>query len=85
MHLTAPVTLVAIDRNRWARSVGTSGHDRRNAQVSATSKFVPARPELKCQLIAIFTLRRHIAECHYAANIDRGKNHDPGSGDVIRS
>ena len=32
MHLTAPVTLVAIDRNRWSRSVGTSGHDHRNAQ-----------------------------------------------------
>jgi hypothetical protein len=25
------VTLVAIDRNRWSRSVGTSGRDRRNA------------------------------------------------------
>jgi hypothetical protein len=36
MHPTAPsrirATLVAIDRNRWSRSAGTSGRNRRNAQ-----------------------------------------------------
>jgi ABC-type uncharacterized transport system substrate-binding protein len=35
MHLTAPSSLVAINRNTWSRSVGTTGHDRRNAQQSA--------------------------------------------------
>jgi hypothetical protein len=35
MNLTAllsPSTLVAIDRNRWSRSIGMSGRDRRNTQ-----------------------------------------------------
>jgi hypothetical protein len=29
VHLTAPCTLVAIDRNEWSRCVGTSGRDHR--------------------------------------------------------
>lgn len=36
-------------------------------------------------LIAIFTTRRHVAECHHAAKIDRAKNHDPGGDEIIRS
>jgi hypothetical protein len=29
VHLTAPCTLVAIDRNEWSQCVGTSGRDHR--------------------------------------------------------
>ena len=46
MHLTAPVTLVAIDRNRWSRSVGTSGHDHRNAHAGDLYVFRGARGNL---------------------------------------
>ncbi len=52
---------------------------------SATSKFVPARPDQKAALIAIFTTSRYVAERHHAANFDRGKNHDPGGDEIIRS
>jgi len=36
-------------------------------------------------VVAVFTTRRRVAERHHAANFDRGKNHDPGGDDIIRS
>jgi len=53
--------------------------------VSVTSKFVPAEPEQSVLVIALFTMRHHTAEHHHAANLDRGKNHDPGSDEQTRS
>jgi len=53
--------------------------------VSVTSKSSWRNRSRNASFIAIFTTRHHISERHHAAILDRGKNHDPGSDEIIRS
>ena len=80
MHLTAPVTLVAIDRNRWSRSVGTSGHDHRNAQFE---QEVDLREHLEATLGSL-EAKLDMLEAQGVTVIDRRQTYLDEAVDVSR-